>query len=55
MLSGAMIPLAIVETASPPKINAPALSITTAMAMAPPSGDPIPRILKIGKARQTQI
>jgi len=36
MLSGAMIPLAMVETTSPPAINAPALSNTTAITMAPP-------------------
>src|SRR6056297_271104 len=36
MLSGAMMPFAIVETTSPPAISAPALSNTTAMAIAPP-------------------
>ena len=36
MLSGAIMPLAMVETTSPPAINAPADSKTTAIAMAPP-------------------
>ena len=36
MLSGAMMPLAIVLTTSPPAINAPADSNTTAIAIAPP-------------------
>ena len=35
MLSGAIIPLAMVETTSPPAINAPALSKTAAITIAP--------------------
>ena len=36
MLSGAMMPLAMVETTSPPAIKAPALSNTMAIPIAPP-------------------